>query len=107
LARRAGIGRNALYTNHRSVLDDLRDLQAARSPTQGPDAPPDKAGGKGDSDERVRVLATENASLLRRALIAETRAKRLEERNAGLARELNERRNLAVMSVRPSGDAEE
>ena len=56
---------------------------------------------------RIRVLATENASLLRRALIAESRAKRLEERNADLVRELRDRRNVAMLPIAPPNAFEE
>lgn len=107
LARHAGIGRNALYTNHRAVLEDLRALQAERSPASGQDEVPKLDGGKGEAEVRIRVLATENASLLRRALIAESRAKRLEERNADLVRELRDRRNVAMLPIAPPNASEE
>lgn len=107
LARHAGIGRNALYTNHRAVLEDLRALQAERSPATGLDEVPKLDGGKEEAEVRIRVLATENASLLRRALIAETRAKRLEERNADLVRELRDRRNVAMLPIAPPNASEE
>ena len=107
LARRAGIGRNALYTNHRSALDDLRDLQAERSPMRCPNGAPDEGGGKGDGEVRVRALATEKASLLRRAVIAETRGKRLEERNADLVRQLRAQRKVTVMPAAGLSKTEE
>lgn len=107
LARRAGIGRNALYTNHRSALEDLRDLQAERSPMRCPNGAPDEGGGKGDGEVRIRALATENASLLRRALIAETRVKRLEERNADLVRQLRALRKVTVMPAAGLSKTEE
>ncbi len=50
---------------------------------------------------RIRLLATENAALLRRALIAETRAKRLEDRNADLVRELRAGHNVTVLPADP------
>ena len=109
LARRAGIGRNALYTNHRPALDDLRALQAERSSTRRPDTPRDEGGGKGEGERerRIRALATENASLLRRALVAEARVKRLEERNAVLVRDLKAQRNVVVMPTAGSSEADE
>lgn len=107
LARRAGIGRNALYTNHRPALDDLRALQAERSPAPCSKVPPDESGEKGEGEVRIRALATENASLLRRALVAETRVKRLEERNADLVRELRAQHKVTVVPVAGSGTAEE
>ncbi len=56
---------------------------------------------------RVRALATENASLLRRALIAETRVKRLEERNADLVRQLRAQRKVTVMPAAGLSKTEE
>lgn len=107
LARRAGIGRNALYTNHRSALEDLRDLRAERPPMRCQKGFPDEGGGKGDGEVRIRALATENASLLRRALIAETRVKRLEERNADLVRQLRAQRKVTVMPAAGLSKTEE
>jgi hypothetical protein len=101
LARHAGIGRNALYTNHRAVLEDLRALKAERSQAPETDKTSKRDGEKKEVDMRIRLLATENAALLRRALIAETRAKRLEDRNADLVRELRAGHNVTVLPADP------
>ncbi len=72
-----------------------------------PTGAPDEGGGKGDGEVRIRALATENASLLRRALIAETRVKRLEERNADLVRQLRAQRKVTVMPAAGLSKTEE
>jgi len=107
LARRAGIGRNALYNNHRSALEDLRGLQAERSFASRPSKPSDERTGRMEAEAHIQALATENASLLQRALIAETRAKLLERRNADLVRELRaQRKVIALRAVGLSNDEE-
>ncbi|WP_299109924.1 hypothetical protein [uncultured Bradyrhizobium sp.] len=108
LARRAGIGRNTLYTNHRPALEDLRALQVERSSAEQREGTTTcKRETSIAIDARVTALATENASLLRRTLIAETRAKRLEERNAELVRALGEQRKVTTMPVGTLGRPEE
>lgn len=92
LAREAGVGRNAIYTNHRDILDDLtRVRQRQRAPTIGPTAE-DKITEQRrlieGMQQQLRQLATENAGLLRRATDAERRVDRAERRNAQLTKEI-------------------
>jgi hypothetical protein len=91
LAREARVGRNTIYTNHRSLIDDID--RAAPEPTLA-DRP--------DHDAKVaelgalikqlqqqkRQLATENAALLKRAIDAEKMVDRLNEQHAKLVGEL-------------------
>ena len=74
-------------------------LQCERSTSATSSRKPGDGGGKTDVHAQLRVMATENASLLRRVLIAEARSSRLEERNANLVRELNDRRKLMLMKT--------
>ncbi len=94
LAREAGVGRNALYTGHADILGELRDLavqRAIRPEARRRDEEADR--------EKVRAferalgkLTTQNAGLLRRALEAEERLKRSEERNGQLLHEISKLR---------------
>ena len=90
LAREAGVARNAIYTNHRVMIDALR--QAAQRVV------PSKLESWGDklAEQRAvievlkteqRRLATENAALLKRAIDAETAAARHERQNDRLLKE--------------------
>ena len=91
LAREARVGRNTIYTNHRSLLDEL-DRVAPRA--QMPDRPDrdQKTAELGEVITRLqqqkRQLATENAALLKRAIEAERMVNRLKEQNARLADKL-------------------
>jgi aryl carrier-like protein len=82
LAREAGVGRNAIYVNHRDIIADL--LQAtSRSetnsePNQERSPETDWRAVAAQMKEQVRVLATENARLLKRALDAEQTMERTE-----------------------------
>jgi AraC-like DNA-binding protein len=101
LAREAGVARNAIYTNHRDILDDL-----ARARKRG--AIPDRLGSVeqkvaeqraaiDDMQLQIRQLATENAGLLRRAIEAERLAERADRRNARLTRQIDALRHPAVL----------
>lgn len=92
LAREAGIGRNAIYANHRDVLDELarvrqRQRGAASLPT-AQDKIVEQRRLIDDMQQQVRQLATENAGLLRRAIEAVRRADRAERRSAQLTKEI-------------------
>lgn len=93
LAREAGVGRNAIYTNHRGILDELARIRQSR-------AAPDRRAGADqerveqraiieDLQHRLRRLATENTGLLKRAVEAEERAARADRRSAQLTREID------------------
>jgi hypothetical protein len=101
LAREAGVARNAIYTNHRDILDDL-----ARARRRG--TVPDRLDGMEQKlteqhaviDEmqlQIRQLATENAGLLRRAVEAERLAERADRRNAQLTRQIDALRRPPVL----------
>lgn len=91
LAREAGVGRNAIYVNHRDVIAEL--LQTASHETDRTVASKgvpetDWRAVAAELKEQVRGLATENAQLLRRAQEAELAAVRIEKRAAKLDLEL-------------------
>ncbi len=101
LAREAGVARNAIYTNHRDILDDL-----ARARKRG--AIPDRLGSTeqkvaeqraaiDDMQLQIRQLVTENAGLLRRAVEAERLAERADRRNAQLTKQIDALRRPAVL----------
>ncbi len=101
LAREAGVGRNAIYTNHRDILDDLARARRRR-------LAPDRIGGMkekiaeqraviDDMQLQIRRLATENAGLLRRAVDAERLAERADRRNALLTREIDAHRRPMLL----------
>jgi hypothetical protein len=82
LAREARVGRNAIYANHRDILDEkAAEQRIAVDIMQG----------------QLRQLATENAGLLRRATEAERRADRAEHRIAQLTKELDHRRRPQLL----------
>ncbi|WP_454798671.1 hypothetical protein [Novosphingobium lindaniclasticum] len=96
LARESGIGRNAIYTNHRELLDAL--IAAA--------AIPSSAAAKQDQlaelqttiaamKQAERQQITENGQLLARARAAEAEADRLRRHNARLIAE----RDTALRAV--------
>lgn len=106
LAREAGVGRNAIYTNHRGILEALAEAGKRRAV---PDAL--TAVDKKLAEQRsiiaalqlqLRQLATENAGLLRRAVEAERRAERADQRNAQMTREIDAlRRPVALRPAEP------
>lgn len=100
LTRMAGVSRNALYVNHRPVLEALRAIQVTRRPVPAVSDCVDTADSRAMMNARLRMLATQNAGLLQRALVAEERAARLETRNAELVRTLDTMRKPIVMSAR-------
>jgi hypothetical protein len=89
LARAAGVGRNAIYTNHRDLLEELRQAALKVSP---------KAAQREDKllEQRIAIEAlklnerrmiTENAVLLKRVLDSEAQADRHRKQNARLISE--------------------
>jgi hypothetical protein len=79
LAREAGVGRNAIYTNHRSFLDALQVAATTSAPK-----PPANWQDKVDElraiirtmKQEERRMISENAVLLQRARVAEADAER-------------------------------
>src|SRR6516164_7781841 len=103
LAREAGVGRNAIYANHRAILDELRQAAAQH----GADSQGESYIDRGNEHRRViaelknqlRQLATQNAALLKRALDAEANAARLDRRAARLTRTIDEMRQPVPLRV--------
>jgi hypothetical protein len=93
LAREAGVARNAIYANHRTILDELR--QAATRHGADSEGESDFDRGRehrrviGELKNQLQQLATQNAALLKRALDAEANAARLDRRTAQLTREID------------------
>jgi hypothetical protein len=91
LAREARVGRNAIYTNHQSIIEELRHANQKK-------VIPDKLAAWEDKIAQQRSLihimqieerrlVTENAILLKRALEAEEEAARQKRHNARLIAE--------------------
>ncbi|CAN5783481.1 hypothetical protein BH11PSE8_BH11PSE8_16140 [soil metagenome] len=105
LAREAGVARNAIYTNHRAMIDALRQAVQQR-------VVPSKLEGWGDklAEQRAvievlkteqRRLVTENAALLKRAIDAETTTARHERQNVRLLKERDDARRPISLVPRP------
>ena len=91
LAREAGVGRNAIYVNHRDVIAELLEAASHRTDATvaSKEAPEtDWRAVATELKEQVRGLATENARLLRRAQDAELATARVEKRAAKREAEL-------------------
>lgn len=104
LAREARVGRNAIYANHRTMIEELRRADRQR-------AVPDKLATWEDklAEQRTiiaalknteRRLTTENAVLLKRALNAEAAAARHQRHNARLIKERDQALKTVVMVPR-------
>ena len=104
LAREAGVGRNAIYTNHRSIINALK-LAAARPQLKTAESLEEKVielrAVIREMQANERRLLTHNAALLRRATRAESDAERYRRQNARLVA-------MKAEALRPtpiSGDA--
>lgn len=91
LAREAGVGRNAIYVNHRDVIAELlqtasHEIDATVASKQAPET--DWHAVTTELRGQLRGLATENARLLRRAQDAELATTRAEKRATKLDAEL-------------------
>jgi AcrR family transcriptional regulator len=91
LAREAGVGRNAIYVNHRDVIAELlqtgsHEIDETVASKGAPET--DWRTVAAELREQVRGLATENARLLRRVQDAELAAARAEKRATKLDAEL-------------------
>ncbi len=88
LAREAGVGRNAIYTNHRGVIDDLQRAEQQRIVPDQLVTSEDKVAQQRALIQILQIeerrLVTENAVLLKRILEAESDAARLRRHNAQL-----------------------
>ena len=106
LAREARVGRNAIYANHRDILDALiqarrRQSVPDRITTMG-DTLAEQRGVIDNMQQQIRQVVTENAGLLQRAIEAERRAERAERRSAQLTEEIYALRGPAML--RTSGE---
>ena len=97
LAREAGIGRNAIYTNHRAILDMLAAAAAGSAPpsTTWQDKIDELHGVIRAMKHAERRQITQNAQLLARARAAEAEADRHRRHNARLIAE----RDTALRAV--------
>jgi hypothetical protein len=101
LAREAGVARNAIYTNHRGVLDELAQARMRKTVPDHLDSTEQKITKQRavvvDMQIQIRQLATENAGLLRRAVEAELLAERADRRSAQLTRQIDALRRPAIL----------
>jgi hypothetical protein len=90
LAREAGVGRNAIYTNHRSLLDALQTAAAtgtSKSPANWQDKVDELRAIIRTMKQEERRMISENAVLLQRARAAEADAERSRRQYARLVAE--------------------
>ena len=91
LAREARVGRNAIYTNHRSIIEELRRASDRKVVPEKLAAWEDKLAQQRSLIQVLQIeerrLVTENAVLLKRILEAETEAERHKRHNARLIAE--------------------
>ena len=91
LAREAGVARNAIYTNHRAMIDALRHAAQQRVVPTRLESWGDKLAQQRAVIEVLKTeqrrLVTENAALLKRAIEAEAAAARHQRQNDRLLKE--------------------
>lgn len=91
LAREAGVARNAIYTNHRAMIDALRQAAQQRVVPSKLESWVDKLAEQRAVIEVLKTeqrrLATQNAALLKRAIDAEAAAARHQRQNNRLLQE--------------------
>jgi hypothetical protein len=89
LAREAGVSRNTIYANHRSIIKELNSNYPVKTPKRP--TPEHKIAELGAVIEQLqlqkRQLVTENAAILKRATEAETMLDQLRKQNARLLKE--------------------
>jgi hypothetical protein len=105
LAREAGVARNAIYTNHRAMIDALRQAAQQRVVPSRLESWEDKLAQQRAVIDVLKTeqrrLVTENAALLKRAVDAETAAARHQRQNARLLKERDEAHRPVVLTPRP------
>lgn len=91
LAREARVGRNAIYTNHRQVIEELQIAERQRIVPDKLTTWEDKLAQQRSLIQVLKIeerrLVTENAVLLKRALDAEAEVARQKRQNARLLKE--------------------
>ncbi|TSD85255.1 hypothetical protein FFK22_028490 [Mycobacterium sp. KBS0706] len=96
LAREAGVGRNAIYTNHREMLDRLQAAAVApKPPISWQDKLDELRATIKTMKQDERRMISENALLLQRARSAEAEAERYRRLHARLVAE----RDAALRAV--------
>lgn len=102
LAREARVGRNAIYTNHRSMINELRCASDRKIVPEKLEAWEDKLAQQRTLIQVLQIeerrLVTENAVLLKRVLEAKTEVERHKRHNARLIAE----RDRAVKPAPPA-----
>ncbi len=105
LAREAGVARNAIYTNHRAMIDALRQAtQQQGVPSRRKSWEDQLAQQRAVIDllkAQQRRLVTENAALLKRALDSEAAAARHQRQSARLLAEQDRERKPVTLVPRP------
>lgn len=105
LAREAGVARNAIYTNHRAMIDALRQAAQQRMVPSKLESWEDKLAQQRAVIDVLKIeqrqLVTENAALLKRAIDAETAAARHERQNVRLLKERDDARRPISLVPRP------
>ena len=105
LAREAGVARNAIYTNHRAMIDALRQAAQQRVVPSKLESWEDKLAQQRAVIDVLKTeqrrLVTENAALLKRAIDAETTAARHERQNVRLLKERDDARRPISLVPRP------
>jgi hypothetical protein len=105
LAREAGVARNAIYTNHRDIIEALRHAAQQRVVPSKLENWEDKLAQQRAVIEILKMeqrrLATENAALLARAIEAEIIAVRHQRQNARLLKERDEACRPVTIVSRP------
>ena len=102
LAREAGVGRNAIYTNHRAVLEMLATaaVGSVAPPSTWQEKIEELHGVIRAMKQAERRQITQNVQLLQRARAAEAEADRLRRHNARLVAERDAA--LRPVSIGPS-----
>ena len=106
LAREAGVARNAIYTNHRAMIDALRQATQQRVVPSKLESWEDKLAQQRAVIDVLKTeqrrLVTENAALLKRAIDAEAGAVRHQRQNARLLQQADQGMRPVKLVPRPS-----
>ncbi len=103
LAREAGVARNAIYTNHRAMIDALRHAAQQRVVPSKLESWEDKLAQQRAVIDVLKTeqrrLATENAALLKRAIDAEALAERNQRQHTRLLERLTKGRSPVSLTA--------
>lgn len=103
LAREADVARNAIYTNHRAMIDALRQAARQRVVPSKLESWEDKLAQQRAVIEVLKTeqrrLATENAALLKRAIDAEALAARNQRQHTRLLERLTMERSPVSLTA--------